>query len=118
MAEDKLQQAEQRLRDGDFAAAEQLAKEVGPSYEAHMCGSSEMLTFVTCTKTIVSLYIQQEGDGGSEGSSLACPSSHLRHFISFILKVGGYQYKDVCPKVYQGPYVTCSGRCCRTKAIL
>ena len=39
--EDRLQQAEQRLRDGDCAAAEEQAKAVlsdGPSYEAHMCG--------------------------------------------------------------------------------
>ncbi|CAK0785762.1 hypothetical protein CVIRNUC_008973 [Coccomyxa viridis] len=43
MAGDKLQQAEQRLRDGDFAAAEQLAKEVGPTYEAHIiCGRAAM----------------------------------------------------------------------------
>ena len=82
MAEDKLQQAEQRLRDGDFAAAEQLAKEVGPSYEAHMCGSSKMLTSVTCTRTIQFLNIQQELDGGCKGSALACPSSQLCHFIN------------------------------------
>jgi hypothetical protein len=38
--QDRLQQAEQRLREGDFAAAEEQAKAVlsdGPSYEAHMC---------------------------------------------------------------------------------
>ena len=32
----KLQQAEQRLRDGDFAAAQELAKAAGPSYDAHL----------------------------------------------------------------------------------
>ena len=34
--DDKLQQAEQRLRDGDFAAAKELAKAAGPSYDAYM----------------------------------------------------------------------------------
>lgn len=34
---DKLQQAEQRLRDGDFTAAQELAKAAGPSYDAYMC---------------------------------------------------------------------------------
>lgn len=38
----KLQQAEQCLRDGHFAAAQDLAKTAGASYEAYMYGLTSM----------------------------------------------------------------------------
>ena len=81
--EDRLQQAEQRLRDGDFAAAEEQAKAVlsdGPSYEAHMCGflAMQCCIFFSFVLAVLTAILRPVGKGRPTASCSPC--LYLWHF--------------------------------------